>query len=52
MDKALAITARQEEIEFFRDRKACHKIQRSEAYGHKIIRTKWLDVNNGDTTSN
>ena len=48
LDKALAITARQEEIKFFRDRQVYHKVPRSEAWGHKIIRTKWLDVNKGD----
>ena len=40
LDKALAITAQQEEFEFCRNQKVYYKVQRSKAYGHKNICTK------------
>ena len=49
LKKELAIKARKLEIEYFKKMKVYTKVPRSEAKGHKIISTKWLDTNKGDT---
>ena len=48
LDKEEAIKARRLEIDFFRARKVYEKVPRHLAAGHKIISTKWLDVDKGD----
>ena len=49
LNKKEAIKARRKEIQFFRDRGVYTKVSR-EAH-MKIIATKWLDINKGDTTN-
>ena len=49
LNKKEAIKARRKEIQFFRDRRVYTKVSR-EAH-MKIIATKWLDINKGDTTN-
>ena len=50
LEKERAIAARKLEIEFFRKMGVYTKVPRGEAVGggHKIISTRWLDVNKGD----
>ena len=48
LDKARAIDARRLEIEFFRKMKVYEKVPISQAAGHKVIITRWLDVDKGD----
>ena len=48
LDKEEAIKARRLEIDFFRTRKVYEKVPRHLAAGHKIISTKWLDVDMRD----
>ena len=44
----MATLARKTEIEYFGKMKVYKKVPRWKAAGHKIISTKWLDVNKGD----
>ena len=48
LKKDLAIKARLLEMRFFREMKVYTKVKREP--GMKVITTKWLDVNKGDTT--
>ena len=50
LDKEEAIKARRLEIDFFRARKVYEKVPRHLAAGHKIISTKWLDVDRGTSS--
>ena len=43
-----AIEARRLEIEFFRKMKVYEEVPRSDAAGHKIVTTRWLDIYKGD----
>ena len=49
LDKHKAIEARRLEIEFFRKMMVYEKVPRHFAHGRKVITTRWLDVNKGDT---
>ena len=49
LSKKMAIDARTLEIEFFRRMKVYTKVPRHQANGHKVIRTKWLDIDKGDS---
>ena len=53
MDQEKAIAARKLEMDFFRKMNVYTKVPRREAQdgGHKIITTRWLDVNKGDATN-
>ena len=48
LSKDRAIEARRLEIDFFRKMKVYEKVLRSKAAGHKVITTRWLDVDKGD----
>ena len=48
LDKAMAIKARRVEIDYFKRMGVYTKVQRHS--GMKIISTKWIDTNKGDTT--
>ena len=51
LEQERAVEARKLEMEFFRKMQVYTKVPRSEALrkGHKIISTRWLDVNKGDS---
>ena len=49
LDKDLVIAARKLEIDYFKQMKVYKKVPRSEAIGQKIITTRWIDTNKGDT---
>ena len=51
LEKSKAIEARRLEIEFFRRKQVYEKVPRSQAAGSKVIFTRWLDVNKGDSTA-
>ena len=51
LDKELAIEARRLEIDFFRTMKVYKKVPRHRAAGKKIITTRWIDINKGDSKS-
>ena len=50
INQKMAIAERKLEMECFKRMKAYTKVQRQQALanGHKIISTRWLDVNKGD----
>ena len=48
LDHKMAAEARRLEIEFFKKMKVYKKVPRWYARGHKVIKTRWLDVNKGD----
>ena len=48
LDPALVRKARDVEMEYFRSMGVYEKVHRSAASGHKIIKTRWIDVNNWD----
>ena len=49
LDPELVQRARDVEMEYFRKMVVYNKVNRSEAKGRKIIRTKWVDVTKGDS---
>ena len=49
LDPILVKKARELEMEYFRSMGVYEKVHRSEAIGAKIIRTRWIDVNKGDS---
>ena len=53
MDQERAIAARRLEMDFFKKLMVYTKVQRKEAPdgGHKVISTRWLDVNKGDAVN-
>ena len=53
MDQEKAIAARKREMDFFSKININTKVPRQEAQNgeHKIITTRWPDVNKGDTTN-
>ena len=44
------ISARKLELDFFKKVKVYEKVLRSEARGHKMITTRWVDTNKGDNS--
>ena len=48
LDPILVQAARQVEMYYFRRMKVYDKVHRDQAWGHKLIRTTWIDTNKGD----
>ena len=51
LDAELVKKARELEMDYFRRMVVYNKVDRSEARGRKIIRTKWVDTNKGDSVN-
>ena len=51
LDPSLVEKDRELEMENFRSMEVYGTVPREMAYGHKIIRTRWIDVNKGGSIS-
>ena len=51
LDPSLLRKACEVEMEYFRSMGVYEKVHKSLAIGHKVIKTRWIDVNKGDTAS-
>ena len=51
LDPVKVQEARNVEMDYFRKMVVYNKVPRWQSNGHKVIRTKWIDINKGDTVS-
>ena len=51
LDPRLVKAARALEMAYFRSMGVYEKVPKSDAIGHKLIKTRWIDVNKGDASS-
>ena len=53
LDPKLVRIAREEEMQYVRGKQVWEKVKKSEAHSKqwKVVRTRWIDINNGDESN-